>query len=367
MNKIKSKLRSSTSRSPVTDEVEKLLPNIAISLEEGESQAAIFKEMKRAGHSVGAWPSSFNHALRHFKSELDELRARIRGNGNVALSGSAAMERAPDGSGVPSEGMPTPSGTAVGEVSHAGGAQPKSNTAIPVRARPLLLLCASDTGGQGSTTLARALHALSRLASTPPVLIDANPSERQLSDYLSNAAKFPEGITSDDVPQLIEQVAGRYVIIDVGSNDKWLALTGSEGPSAIVEGFANAGYECLCFMSVTPEILGDSMKRTQIAKRFPSAKPFLVLNNWRSTSYPDGVEYGFPTVKLTWAGSYFIQCVDNSESRSLFHAIAQKDAVDTDVRHALAGWLRDFAGQLPHRERLTRAIQYLDALRASLS
>lgn len=365
MKKYKSKLGSSTSRSPVTDEVIKLLPDIAILMEAGESQAAIFKKMKRAGHSVGAWPSSFNHALRQFKSELDELRARSRGNQNATPSEPAAIEKAADESGVSSEGTPTPSGTAVDDVQHAGSAQPKPATANPMMARPLLLLCASDTGGQGSTTVARAFEALFRLESTPPVLIDANAGERQLSDYLPNVFKLTEGFGEVHVSKLIEVVAGRHVIIDAGSNAKWLAPNGLDGLSAIVRGFANADYECHCYLPVIPAILGSATKRAQIATRFQSAKPFLVLNNWRSDSYPDGTEYEFPIVNLPGAGSYFIQCVEKTPSRSLHGAIAEKGAVRSDVRRALAGWLHDFAGQLPHRESLAGAIQYLDELRAS--
>jgi hypothetical protein len=116
-----------------------------------------------------------------------------------------------------------------------------------------------------------------------------------------------------------------------------------------------------------PTKIGNAAKGTQIASRFPSAKPFLVLNNWRSASYPDEVGYGFPTVRLPWAGSHFMDCVERTDTRSLYGAITETSAVDTDVRRALAGWLKDFAGQLPHRESLTSAIQYLDELRESLS
>lgn len=367
MTNHKSKLLSSSSRSPVTDVVERLLPKIARSLEVGESQRTIYKELKRAGHSVGAWPSSFNHALRHFKPELDELRARIRSNENSSPIVSAENEMSANDSVVPSVGTPTPSNAADKNAPSAGSVQVIPATANPAKMRPFLLLCANDTGGQGSTTLARVFHALFKLASAQSVVIDADPGERQLSNYLPNAVKLPEVVTGTHAPTFIQKAAGRHLIIDVGSNDKWLSPTGSEGLSAIVEGFAEAGYECLCFMPVMPTNPRDAAKLTQIANRFPSANPFLVLNNWRSTAYPDGVDYVFPTIKLPGAGTYFIQCVNDTESRSLYEAIAKAGAVKNNVRGPLAEWLHDFAGNLPYRASLASAIQHLDELRASLS
>lgn len=374
MAKLRSKLQSSTSKSPVTDQVEQLLPDIARSLENGESQASIFKKLKASGHSVGAGPSSFNHALRQFKPQLEELRARIHGNEGSRPSSREASPEAESGADIIRPNMPSQS-NAEADNAPAGGSTKAESVATELAAkRPLLLLCANDAGGQFSTTLARTFHALCLLGSTTPVLIDANPGAGQLSDYHRNAFKLPAHFASVHVPGIIKQVSGRNVIIDIGCNPLWLGPDGSGGLSALVEGFASAGYDCFCYLSVTPHKPGDLTRLAQIVGRFPRAEPYIVLNQWylaegmnpTDVGYPDKSKYPYPTVELDWMGTVHFKRVEASATRSLFAAIAERGLIGDYSQTALIDWLRNFAGTVPHRANLASAFDQLGQLDRSI-
>lgn len=374
MKKRKSNLKASTSNSPIFDEVRRLTPEIAELLEKGHSQASIYKQLKGAGHGVGAWPSSFNNAVRQLRPQIDELRASMRGYQSPSPSNREAGSEVDNGTGASRPAMPSQSNEEADNTPSEDGAKAESVAAELAAKRPLLLLCANDAGGQFSTTLARAFDALCRLGSATPVLIDANPGQGQLSDYHPTASKLPAHFASVHVPRIITQIGGRDVIIDIGCNPLWLGPNGTGGLAALVEGFASAGYDCFCYLSVTPSKPGDLNKLAEIVKRFPRAKPFIVLNEWFWTNgmdpadpgYPDKAKYPYPTVELEWLGTVNFKRIEESPTRSLFIATTDRGVVGDFTQTALIDWLRDFAGKVPHHASFTAALDRLDQLDASI-
>lgn len=374
MPKRKAKLKASTSNSPVLDEVRRLTPEIAELLEKGHSQASIFRQLKSAGHGVGAGRSSFNNAVRQLRPQIDELRARMRGYDSPSLSNSQAGSEVDNGTEASRPAIPSQSNEEAGDASSEYGAKAESVAAEFEAKRPLLLLCANDAGGQFSTTLARVFDALCRLGSATPVLIDANPGQGQLSDYHPNASKVPAHLASVHVPRIVTRFGGRDVIIDVGCNPLWLGSNGSGGLAALVEGFASAGYDCFCYLSVTPSKPGDLTKLAEIVGRFPRAKPFIVLNEWfrvngmdpADPGYPDKAKYPYPTIELDWLGTVNFRRIEKSPKRSLLIATTDRGVVGDFTQTALIDWLRDFAGKVPHHASFTAALNRLDQLDASI-
>lgn len=370
----KPKKSSYASRRPVTEEVGKHLPTIARLFYEGKSQATVFKELTRAGHPVGASPSSFNYALRHHKPALDELQAQIRANQDTSLPEGDAIGGSASGLGVTDATKSGQSDAAADTPGTAMSAPSTSAAVCPEGGRPLVLICANDAGGQFSTTLARVLHTLFRLASSPTALIDANPGSRKLSDYYSKAAKLPDGFRSDHVPSIVGQVGNRNVIIDVGCNAHWLDPNGSDGLAALVEGLVSVGHDCFCYLSVTPSKPGNLIRLAQIAGRFPRAKPIIVLNEWYLTDgmdptdpgYPHKSKYPYPIVELGWMGTANFNNVEKIDNRSLYDAVTQRGLIGDYCQATLIERLRDFADMPPHRASFTSAVAHLDRLDASI-
>lgn len=74
MSITKDALMDTGPNTPVRTEVRKHLPDIAAALDEGASQGAIYRTLKRQGFEVGKNVSSFRVALKALKTEIASLR-----------------------------------------------------------------------------------------------------------------------------------------------------------------------------------------------------------------------------------------------------------------------------------------------------
>lgn len=226
----------------------------------------------------------------------------------------------------------------------------------------LFIICLSNAGGQGKTTMARLIKALLELAGNSPVLLDGDQGNAAASSYDPEAEKLGWGVQPSDVPEILQAYQGRHVILDIGANTLASKREIVDTIQTLILAFSEAGYHCLGLLPVSPNKRGAVENLIAVANRLPAMEKVIVQNDLDGSGNFEEYSHQYPCAQLQLLDPGFMDYVNSSNTRSFCEAVINPGADRKLAAEYIGRWMRDFAVQLPRREVFEAAITALSAI-----